>query len=196
MALYVLSIVAGAHLLEMAVFGGVLWVLIPELLKRWGIPQDWGFVVFGAMGIQALTSNSNLGQDIRNAVRRRRRRESGPPAAVLVPLPAAVAAEAKAATEGKALLKVKDLTVEFGQITALANVDITVAEGTIVGLIGPNGAGKSTFVDAISGFLPQHSGRSLAGRGPARRAGAAPAGTDRPAADLPAGQGAAQPDSL
>ena len=158
MALYVLSIVAGAHLLEMAVFGGVLWVLIPELLKRWGIPQDWGFVVFGAMGIQALTSNSNLGQDIRNAVRRRRRRESGPPAAVLVPLPAAVAAEAKAATEGKALLKVKDLTVEFGLITALANVDITVAEGTIVGLIGPNGAGKSTFVDAISGFLPQHSG--------------------------------------
>nr|WP_274601263.1 ATP-binding cassette domain-containing protein [Microbacterium sp. Se63.02b] len=45
-----------------------------------------------------------------------------------------------------------------------------------MGLIGPNGAGKSTFVDAISGFLPQHGGRvllgdhDLAGLSPTRRA--------------------------
>jgi branched-chain amino acid transport system permease protein len=62
------------------------------------------------------------------------------------------------ATEGKVLLKVENLTVEFGQIKALHDVSMTIAEGTIVGLIGPNGAGKSTFVDAVSGFLPQHSG--------------------------------------
>jgi branched-chain amino acid transport system permease protein len=159
LALYVLSIVAGAHLVEMALFGGILWVLIPELLKRWGIPQDWGLVVFGAMGIQALTSNSNLGQDIRNALSRRKQRKPGPATAVLVSMAEeSPDAAPLSATEGKVLLKVENLTVEFGQIKALHDVSMTIAEGTIVGLIGPNGAGKSTFVDAVSGFLPQHSG--------------------------------------
>ncbi|QCO98115.1 branched-chain amino acid ABC transporter ATP-binding protein/permease [Arthrobacter sp. 24S4-2] len=159
LALYVLSIVAGAHLIEMALFGGILWVLIPELLKRWGIPQDWGLVVFGAMGIQALTSNSNLGQDIRNALLRRKQGRSDPATAVLPSLlEETPEAPFHAAVEGKVLLKVENLTVQFGQIKALHNVNMTVSEGTIVGLIGPNGAGKSTFVDAVSGFLPQHAG--------------------------------------
>ena len=159
LALYVLSIVAGAHLVEMALFGGILWVLIPELLKRWGIPQDWGLVVFGAMGIQALTSNSNLGQDIRNVLMRRKQRTSGPATAHLVSLledspdiPGA------SDTPANVLLRVENLTVEFGQIKALRDVNITLKAGTIHGLIGPNGAGKSTFVDAVSGFLPQHAG--------------------------------------
>lgn len=158
LALYVLSIVAGAHLVEMALFGGILWVLIPELLKRWGIPQDWGLVVFGAMGIQALTSNSNLGQDIRNALMRRRQRTSGPATAHLVSLPEDSPDVPARDTGANILLRVENLTVEFGQIKALRDVTITLAEGTIHGLIGPNGAGKSTFVDAVSGFLPQLSG--------------------------------------
>ncbi|MGA1836953.1 branched-chain amino acid ABC transporter ATP-binding protein/permease [Herbiconiux sp. 11R-BC] len=185
LALYVLAIVSGSYLLEMALFGGILWVLIPELLKRVGIPQDWGFVVFGALGIQALTTNSNLGQDLRNAVTRRRRRrlqaagvaaESG-----LVPLGEEEFAGALAAAPARdraprALLTVSGLSVTFGQVKALQNVDLTVEEGTIVGLIGPNGAGKSTFVDAVAGFLPQHEGTvrlggdTLDGLPPHRRA--------------------------
>jgi branched-chain amino acid transport system permease protein len=159
LALYVLSIVAGAHLVEMALFGGILWVLIPELLKRWGVPQDWGFVVFGIMGIQALTTNSNLGQEIRNALLRRKRRKAGPAAAALVPLPASdLESVPVPGTNPSVLLSVKNLTVEFGHIKALNDASLTIAEGTIVGLIGPNGAGKSTLVDAITGFLPQHGG--------------------------------------
>jgi branched-chain amino acid transport system permease protein len=159
LALYVLSIVAGAHLVEMALFGGILWVLIPELLKRWGVPQDWGFVVFGVMGIQALTTNSNLGQDIRNALLRRRRRKAVPVETALEPLPA-IEFEPPSVhgSEASILLSVKNLTVEFGQLKALNDVSLTIAEGTIVGLIGPNGAGKSTLVDAITGFLPDHGG--------------------------------------
>ena len=159
LALYVLSIIVGAHLVEMALLGGILWVLIPELLKRWGIPQDWGLVVFGAMGIQALTSNSNLGQDIRNAVARRKQGQSAPNVTALAPLPKdMLEVSSEAAGKGKVLLKVENLSVEFGQIKALHDVNLTLTEGTIVGLIGPNGAGKSTFVDAVSGFLPQHKG--------------------------------------
>lgn len=178
LALYVLSIVAGAHLLEMALFGGILWVLIPELLKRFGIPQDWGFVVFGAMGIQALTTNSNLGDDIRNAITRRRRAKQNVSEAALTPIDDAEVQAAAASTSpsGRPLLQVTGLSVTFGSISALREVDLTVEEGTIVGLIGPNGAGKSTFVDAISGFLPQHEGSvrlgdvSLDGLPPHKRA--------------------------
>ncbi|MFZ4355493.1 ABC transporter permease subunit, partial [Enterococcus gallinarum] len=39
LALYVLAIVSGSYLIDMAVLGGILWVLVPELLKRFGISQ-------------------------------------------------------------------------------------------------------------------------------------------------------------
>ncbi|HWM33102.1 MAG TPA: ATP-binding cassette domain-containing protein [Pseudolysinimonas sp.] len=156
LALYVLSIVSGSYLIEMAVVGGILWVLIPELLKRFGIPQDWGFVVFGVLGVQALTTNSNLGQDLRDAVLRRRRRRGAEPAPAGPGEPED--AEDPAATPGAPLLVVEGLTVRFGALAALDGVNLTVHEGEIVGLIGPNGAGKSTFVDAVSGFLPGHGG--------------------------------------
>ena len=42
LALYVLAIVAGAHLIDMALFGGILFVLVPEILKQFGVPLEWG----------------------------------------------------------------------------------------------------------------------------------------------------------
>jgi branched-chain amino acid transport system ATP-binding protein len=50
------------------------------------------------------------------------------------------------------LLDCRGVTVRFGGLTALDDVDLTVHEGEIVGLIGPNGAGKSTLMECISGF--------------------------------------------
>ncbi|MEM9131174.1 MAG: ABC transporter ATP-binding protein [Actinomycetota bacterium] len=56
------------------------------------------------------------------------------------------------------LLETKDLTVTFGGLNANDRVDISVEEGSFVGLIGPNGAGKTTFIDAITGFVPTSKG--------------------------------------
>src|SRR5215831_19041094 len=47
------------------------------------------------------------------------------------------------------LLELRGIGMEYGAITALAEVDVTVASGEIVGLIGDNGAGKSTLVKII-----------------------------------------------
>jgi ABC-type branched-subunit amino acid transport system ATPase component len=64
-----------------------------------------------------------------------------------------------------ALLDVRGLTVVYGGVTALADVDLTVGHGEVVGLIGPNGAGKTTCIDAVGGFVAPARGRVvLAGR--------------------------------
>ena len=52
-----------------------------------------------------------------------------------------------------AVLRARDVSVRFGGVRAVADVDLDVDESRLVGLIGPNGAGKTTFVDAITGFV-------------------------------------------
>ena len=57
------------------------------------------------------------------------------------------------------------VSVRYGGVDALSDVDLAVASGEVVGLIGPNGAGKSTLLDALSGLHPlDHGGIDLNGR--------------------------------
>ena len=56
------------------------------------------------------------------------------------------------------MLEVKNLSVSYGHIDALHNVDITVPTGKIVSIIGANGAGKTSLVNAISGLVKPLSG--------------------------------------
>lgn len=52
------------------------------------------------------------------------------------------------------MLDVKDLTVRYGDLTIVDNVNFSVEEGQWIMLVGPNGAGKSTIVNAISQGAP------------------------------------------
>ncbi|HEX2029975.1 MAG TPA: ABC transporter ATP-binding protein [Actinomycetota bacterium] len=60
-----------------------------------------------------------------------------------------------------AILRTRDVTLRFGGVTALEEVDVRVGPGEIVGVLGPNGAGKSTLFNVISGFLRPEHGRVL-----------------------------------
>jgi branched-chain amino acid transport system ATP-binding protein len=56
------------------------------------------------------------------------------------------------------LLEVNDVSVSFGGLRALTDVDLHVSPGEVVGMIGPNGAGKTTIFDIISGFVTPDGG--------------------------------------
>ncbi len=53
-----------------------------------------------------------------------------------------------------ALLETHGMSVTFGGLRAVNEVDLEVQPGQLVGLIGPNGAGKTTFIDGVTGFVP------------------------------------------
>ncbi|MCK9509091.1 MAG: ABC transporter ATP-binding protein [Pigmentiphaga sp.] len=55
---------------------------------------------------------------------------------------------------GQDLLTVKGLSVAYGKVEAVHNIDLRVRPGSIVTVIGPNGAGKTTLLSAIMGLLP------------------------------------------
>ncbi|HZJ86732.1 MAG TPA: ABC transporter ATP-binding protein [Erysipelothrix sp.] len=56
------------------------------------------------------------------------------------------------------MLKINNLSVNYGAINALDNVSIDVPQGKIITLIGANGAGKSTLLNTISGLLSPENG--------------------------------------
>jgi branched-chain amino acid transport system ATP-binding protein len=74
-----------------------------------------------------------------------------------------------------AALSAHGVSVSFGGVQALVDVELEVPEGAMVGLIGPNGAGKTTFIDAITGFVRASGrvalhGEELSGLAPHERA--------------------------
>ena len=71
-----------------------------------------------------------------------------------------------------ALMKVDGVTMEFGGLKALSDVNIEINEGEIFGLIGPNGAGKTTLFNCVTGvYTPtggsvNFDGHSITGKRP------------------------------
>src|SRR3974377_1834565 len=59
------------------------------------------------------------------------------------------------------VLQTELLSVRFGGLAALSQVDFAVARGELRAIIGPNGAGKSTFFNCLTGVLRPSSGRIL-----------------------------------
>lgn len=61
------------------------------------------------------------------------------------------------------MLKLEDVTITFGGLTAVNRVNMEIGSHEVVGLVGPNGAGKTTLFNAISGLVRPTSGRIMFG---------------------------------
>ena len=70
------------------------------------------------------------------------------------------------------VLELRRVTMQFGGLKAVSDLDLTIAEGELVGLIGPNGAGKTTVFNVVTGvYAPtggevRFAGRSIRGLRP------------------------------
>ncbi len=56
------------------------------------------------------------------------------------------------------VIQARGLVKRYGEVTALAGLDLTVPEGTVLGLLGPNGAGKTTAVRVLTTLLTADEG--------------------------------------
>ena len=57
-----------------------------------------------------------------------------------------------------ARIEINNLTKNFGDLTALDDVTVSLEQGQIVGLLGPNGSGKTTLIKILNGLLQPESG--------------------------------------
>ena len=65
----------------------------------------------------------------------------------------------KAPTDVEDVLRIEDISMSFGPVTALRSVDLHLRRGEVLGLVGDNGAGKSTLVKILTGLYKPDHGR-------------------------------------
>jgi ABC-2 type transport system ATP-binding protein len=58
------------------------------------------------------------------------------------------------------MIEVKNLTKQFGEVTAVDSLTVNVAKGEVFGLLGPNGAGKTTTIRMLCCLISKTSGEA------------------------------------
>ncbi|MFZ1997484.1 MAG: ABC transporter ATP-binding protein, partial [Solirubrobacteraceae bacterium] len=145
-----------------AAFAGLIstQALFPYALDKWfGLSGTWFLLFGGVILIVTLIQNP---EGVAGAFYRRTHRrptfrpelggQGGFPAGASAMVPSS-APRGEPEPSGPPVLAVTGLSVAFGGVHALSEVDLQVGEGELLGLIGPNGAGKTTLIDAITGFV-------------------------------------------
>jgi branched-chain amino acid transport system permease protein len=165
---FALAVMVGARYPEGALLGGALSAFMPELLSKISVPQDMGDLLFAVGAIVGVIGGAGAAEAIRAGLRRKLLAPSersevslvtdAEPARGRGPEVELESRPGKEDREGVPALEIHALSVRFGQVVALDDVSLSVANGTVVALIGPNGAGKSTLIDSVSGFIRGYGG--------------------------------------
>ncbi|WP_239339250.1 branched-chain amino acid ABC transporter permease/ATP-binding protein [Frankia sp. CiP3] len=159
-------------ILTLAVIGGIGYVSGPLygstiaaaglgallLSKAFGSVEEYLPLVGGVLLLLLLLSAPDglAGRNIAVARQLRHR---------IVPSGRALGGPRDAGTVPARALEIRNVTVRFGGVVALDNVDLTVPPATVIGILGPNGAGKTTLIDAVTGYAQPAAGSvSLGGR--------------------------------
>ena len=132
------------------------WAAFAERGKRANISYGLGTVRFGV--------NVNVRESIRSHAQSEQFRANlfeSRDAAILALADMRKRHLTTGATSAESFLKVEDVLLRFGGVTALENVGFSVHPGEVFSIIGPNGAGKTSMLNVVSGFYRPTSGRIL-----------------------------------
>ena len=156
--------IGGITMVSGAVIGGLVATegLVPHFFQEiLGISGNWTLLVGGLILIVTLIQNP---EGVAGTTYRKRQASKRAAAAAASGTAGGSAAGARNRwTDGdgqrtmSTVLSARGISVSFGGVHAVVDVDLDVEPGQLVGLIGPNGAGKTTFIDAVTGFV-QHRG--------------------------------------
>ena len=147
-----ISSVSGAIAGGFLVPGGLVFTFLQSVV---GIDPGEFTLILGGLGliIAAIHNPEGISGGFRDTHDAGRRRRGASPSATDPP-----ALTPAAGTGGGQLTwpccQTSGMSVTFGGLNAVNDVDLVVEPGTLVGLIGPNGAGKTTFIDGVTGFVP------------------------------------------
>ena len=160
--LLAMVIIGGRQSLIGCVVGAISLALLRELLVDY---PTYAQVAYGTVVVLTVvfapTGLAGLPTRIKGAMRRGRTSE----AATLGPFIPYEAASADGSRDEPSTLEISGLTMRFRGLTALNNVSLSVAAGSIHGIVGPNGSGKTTLFNVVSGFYKPTTGHIvIAGR--------------------------------
>jgi ABC-type branched-subunit amino acid transport system ATPase component/branched-subunit amino acid ABC-type transport system permease component len=149
-----------------AVIGAIGYTVIPGYITG-PTTTDVLTLIFGLSAVTAAygTRGGTTPMALRAVLDRLGGRRAAPAQPSAAPVPAALladlrrgSADEEAAREG---LIVRQLSVSFGGVRAVDDINLKASTGMITGLVGPNGAGKTTTFNACSGLNRPNAGRIL-----------------------------------
>ena len=158
--LYVtMAILGGINTLVGAAIGGVMLTVLPELLR--GAAEYKDFLTGLLLLLLLIFLPNGLGGLARDRFARVQKVAAGAAgaASVAVHTVQATTLPVRERSKDKTLIEVKDLSVNFGGVKALQNVNLTLGYDEILAIIGPNGAGKTTLFNLISGIYRPSQGQ-------------------------------------
>ncbi len=160
---YCMVILGGLGNIPGVILGAVLLTVLPEFLREYGAYRmmSYGLILVVLMAIRPQGLLGNVG-----FLSRKKRRPDKDDTGTLRAstdlyytdsTPTAETPPVHTAGDG-VVLELRGVTMSFGGLTAVENLDLQLREREILSVIGPNGAGKSTVFNMISGIYPPTDG--------------------------------------